>query len=271
MENLNELVSVLTIKHSDDIEVGDYEYVRLEGGYSTVLEEANEDELKNYIMSSGIPNPEHMIKLWSSSRKSVLDLLFRRLDIKDVGKYLENEIQCHPEMLPPDKVEEEPEIEIDSSLLEGTSVSLEKEEEEPLEESVQSHIQETEQRESAITGESYAQGIPLSQSAYSNSISPEVIKEALGPTEQRVIKLEEDLHYAIQIMEAVAEKSKISMRNADNVLSSNEVLTVIASLKKFNDATFRQIVEQTLLSAKTPSQSRLITDFLSMMYECIEN
>lgn len=285
MENLSDLVDILTIKTSDNLDIGDYEYVKLgkisdlsDSSYSLVLEEEREPEFKDYIMSSGIPNPEHMIRVWPRSRKSVLDLLFTRLGVKDVTKYIENEIQCHPEMLPkePEIESEITSVDIDASLLTEEDFT-ETKDSVSAEDMALQHAQEVQKREMEIA-QKIAQNEDTegysSISSVNNDFTPNdftIAKQSIEHTEKKLVSMEEELHYAINVLEAIAEKNNISMRSANNVLTSNEVLTVIASLKKFDDATFRQIIEQTLLSAKTPGQNRLITDFLSMLYELIDN
>ena len=266
MEELEVLKSLFVIKKTSEMGVNDYkiadlgtDYPKLVA-YSIVLPVENLQAVRDYIAQSSIPNADHMLKIFDSRPAPVARILFQRVDVSNIPTVYLNDYANEEALI---------------AEYEGASVAVEEEHSEPVEVSLEPEPyeepepfrlepqEEEPMREFPSVEHKDYDDTDARMKTNENTVVNDIkLDEALDG----IAQLQDQLSYALVVIDALASKGGVNVRGDSKLLNHSEILKVVASLKKYNDTDFRKLIEKTLLEAESRSDLRTITDFLHMLF-----
>lgn len=85
-----------------------------------------------------------------------------------------------------------------------------------------------------------------------------------------VNELQENVRYLIGTVNLLAVKNGLNIRDERGILTTNEILKVVASMREYSDKQFRDIIESVFLKAQSDEQRRIVSDILGEILNYIE-
>lgn len=240
--------------------------------YVIVLNRDKFDDFRDYIKNSDIPNKDHTIKSLERIPAAVMRVMINRLNMESFTLGLINEyggvqgfLQWVEESNKPESsqavilqdVNEEDELE---NLFSEVATSKEDDYSNAMEDNTSSD--DTEEDSEQFLAEK-----PTFEENLKTTLDNEKSYNKL-PSEME--ELQENVKYLIGVVNLLAVKNGIHVRGEKGILTANEILKFVASMRTYSDQQFRSIIEGVFLEASTEEQRRIVSDMLAKILNYIE-